>query len=134
MAHEKILIIDRDDDLVYAMRLALETAGYKVAHAANGDEGLQMIKQITPDLIILDVGADATAEGFRVSLTLRNPTPASEYVAYQNIPIMMLRAIHSTTALRLAPEQDYLPADSFVEKPIGPERLLEQVRKRIHKK
>ncbi len=134
MAHGKILIIDRDDDLVYAMRLALETAGYKVARATNGDEGLRMIKQIIPDLIILDAGADSTAEGFRVSLTLRNPTPASEYVAYHDIPIMMLRAIHSTTALRLAPEEDYLPIDSFVEKPIGPERLLEEVRKRIQKK
>jgi CheY-like chemotaxis protein len=134
MANEKILIVDNDDDLVYAMRLPLQAAGYRVFHAANGDEGLRMVKQVNPDLIILDVMMDSTTEGFQVSLTLRNPTPASEYAAYRYVPIMMLSAIHATTALRFAPDQDYLPVDSFVEKPIGPEKLLEEVRKQLQKK
>ena len=133
MANEKILIIDNDDDLVYAMRLPLEAAGYQVFRAANGNEGLQMVKTVNPDLIILDVMMDSTTEGFQVSLTLRNPTPASEYAAYRHVPIMLLSAIHSTTALRFAPDQDYLPVDSFVEKPVGPEKLLSEVRKHLQK-
>lgn len=128
MANEKILIIDDDDDLVHAMRLPLQAAGYKVYSAASGDEGLRQVKQVNPDLIILDVMMDATTAGFQVSLTLRSPEPASEYAAYRHIPILMLTAIHSTTPLRFAPDQDYLPVDAFIEKPIEPDALLKQVR------
>jgi DNA-binding response OmpR family regulator len=55
MANEKILIIDDDDDLVHALRLPLEAAGYEVFRAASGNEGLKKVKEVNPDLIILDV-------------------------------------------------------------------------------
>lgn len=128
MANEKILIIDDDDDLVLAMRLPLEAAGFQVFRAANADEGLQKVKAIKPDLIILDVMMDTTTAGFQVSLTLRSPDPQSEYAAYSQIPILMLTAIHQTTPLRFGPDKDYLPVDAFIEKPIEPKKLIDQVR------
>ncbi len=128
MANEKILIIDDDDDLVLAMRLPLEAAGFQVFRAANADEGLQKVKEIKPDLIILDVMMDTTTAGFQVSLTLRSPDPQSEYAPYSHIPILMLTAIHQTTPLRFGPDKDYLPVDAFIEKPIEPKKLIEQVR------
>lgn len=128
MANEKILIIDDDDDLVLAMRLPLEAAGFKVSRAANAEEGLRKVKEVKPDLIILDVMMDTTTAGFQVSLTLRSPDPQSEYAAYSQIPILMLTAIHSTTPLRFGPDKDYLPVDAFIEKPIEPKKLIEQVR------
>jgi two-component system alkaline phosphatase synthesis response regulator PhoP len=131
MAHEKILVIDDDDDLVLAMRLPLEAAGYKVSRAANAEEGLKKVKEVHPDLIILDVMMDTTTAGFQVSLTLRSRDPKSEYAAYRHIPILMLTAIHQTTPLRFGPDQDYLPVDAFIEKPIEPAKLLEQVRKHL---
>ena len=133
MANEKILIIDDDDDLVYAMRLPLQAAGYQVFRAATGDEGLRKVKEVQPDLIILDVMMDTTTAGFQVSLALRRPTANSEYEAYRNIPILMLTAIHSTTPLRFAPDQDYLPVDAFIEKPIEPDMLLAKVREYLHR-
>ena len=133
MANEKILIIDDDDDLVYAMRLPLQAAGYQVFRAATGDEGLRKVKEVQPDLIILDVMMDTTTAGFQVSLALRSPTANSEYEAYRNIPILMLTAIHSTTPLRFAPDQDYLPVDAFIEKPIEPDMLLAKVREYLHR-
>jgi CheY-like chemotaxis protein len=134
MANEKILIVDDDDDIVFAMRLPLEAAGYKVFRAASGTEGLQKVKQVKPDLILLDVMMDTTTEGFQMSLTLRNPDPKSEYAAYKTIPIVMITAIHTTTPLRFAPDQDYLPVDAFIEKPIEPDVLLKQVREHLGKK
>jgi CheY-like chemotaxis protein len=133
MANEKILIIDDDDDLVLAMRLPLEAAGYKVARAANGEEGLKKVKEVKPDLIILDVMMDSTTAGFQVSLTLRSPDPKSEYAEYSKIPILMLTAIHQTTPMRFGPDQEYLPVDAFLEKPIEPSKLLEQVRRYLKK-
>jgi CheY-like chemotaxis protein len=134
MANEKILIIDDDDDLVHSLRLPLEAAGYSVTRAASGAEGLQKVKEVNPDLIILDVMMDSTTEGFHVSLSLRSPDPASEYKAFNQIPILMLTSIHTTTSLRFGPDQDYLPVDAFIEKPIAPAELLKKVREYLNKK
>lgn len=133
MANEKILIIDDDDDIVQAMRLPLESAGYKVSRAASGDEGLKKVKEVKPDLIILDVMMDTTTAGFQVSLALRSPEPSSEYAAYRHIPILMITAIHTTTPLRFGPDKDFLPVDAFIEKPIEPALLLKQVREHLVK-
>ena len=134
MANEKILIIDDDDDIVQAMRLPLESAGYKVSRAGSGDEGLRQVKEIKPDLIILDVMMDTTTEGFHISLALRSPDPQSEYKEYRRIPILMLTSIHTTTTLRFGPDKDYLPVDAFIEKPIEPAELLKKVREHLAKK
>lgn len=134
MANEKILIIDDDDDVVYAMRLPLQAAGYVVYRGASSEEGLRMVKQVNPDLIILDVMMDTTTAGFQVSLTLRNSSASSEYAAYRYVPILMLTAIHKTTPLRFGPNEEYLPVNAFLEKPIQPEALLEQVRKHLEEK
>jgi len=133
MANEKILIIDDDDDLVHTLRLPLEAAGYIVTRAASGAEGLEKVKTVDPDLIILDVMMDSTTEGFHVSLTLRSPDPSSEYKAYSQIPILMLTSIHATTTLRFGPDQNYLPVDAFIEKPIDPAELLKKVREYVNK-
>jgi DNA-binding response OmpR family regulator len=134
MANEKILIIDDDDDLVHAIRLPLEAAGYKVSSAASGSEGLKKVKSVKPDLIILDVMMDTKTEGFHVSLTLRSPDPRSEYKAYSKIPILMLTSIHATTSLRFGPDKDYLPVEAFIEKPIEPKELLKKVRECLDQK
>lgn len=133
MANEKILIIDDDPDLVEVVRLTLQASGFQIFSAAGGAEGLQKVKEIDPDLIILDVMMDYTTEGFQVSLELRSPDPASEYADYRDIPILMLTAIHSTTPLRFGPEQDYLPVDGFVEKPLEPSELVKKVEELLQK-
>lgn len=124
---KKILVVDDDPDTVEVIRLTLESAGYEVISAANGEEGLRRVVEDKPDLIVLDVMMDTTTEGFHVSLQLRSPDPASPYAAFRHIPILMLTAIHTTTPLRFAPDADYLPVDAFVEKPISPEALLKKV-------
>lgn len=134
MAHEKILIVDDDDDIVLAMRLPLEAAGYQVTRAATSDEGLRKVQEIRPDLILLDIMMDTTTAGIQVSLTLRDPDPASAYAAYREIPIVMITAIHATTSLRFAPDQDYLPVDAFLEKPIEPAVLLARVQELLAKR
>jgi CheY-like chemotaxis protein len=133
MAHEHILIIDDDPDMVMVMRMPLEAKGYKVSQASSGTEGLMKVKEVKPDLIVLDVMMDTTTEGFQVSLALRSPDPQSEYAAYKHIPIMMITAIHTTTPLRFGPDEDYLPVDEFIEKPIDPDMLLSKVAKLLAK-
>ena len=124
----KILIVDDDPDIVLALRLCLEDAGYEIIEAGNGDEGLEKVKSENPDLIVLDAMMDTATEGFQVALTLRNSDPKSEYAPYRQIPILMLTAIHTTTPLRFGPDEDYLPVDDFIEKPLDPGLLVQKVK------
>ena len=123
----KILAIEDDPDMLAALRMPLEAEGHELFTATTGEEGLQKVKEIDPDLIILDVMMETATAGFQVSLELRNPDDRSEYAAYRDIPILMLTAIHTTTSLRFGPDEAYLPVDDFVDKPVDPDELLEKV-------
>jgi len=129
----KILMIDDDPDIVTAIRIPLEASGYEFYEASSGREGLAKIKEVNPDLIILDVMMETATEGFQVSLRLRDPSPQSEYAAYRHIPILMLTAIHTTTPLRFKPDEDYLPVDAFLEKSADPDMLLKKVEELLKK-
>lgn len=129
----RILIIDDDPDMVLAAQMTLEATGYEIFTAANGTEGLEKVKEIKPDLIVLDVMMDSTTEGFQVSLELRSSAPDSEFKDYREIPIIMLTAIHTTTPLRFGPEEDYLPVDVFLDKPLDPDVLAAKVEELLPK-
>ncbi len=123
----KILIIDDDPDIVMTVRMVLENAGHQVLDAGNGKDGVNVLRQDRPDLIILDVMMDTATEGFQLALKLRNPDPASDYAEFKDVPILMLTAIHSTTPLKFEPDIEYLPVELFVDKPIDPDDLLGKV-------
>jgi hydrogenase maturation protease len=127
----KILIVEDTPDMALAVRMPLEANGYQVFHALSGQAGLEMVKQVKPDLIILDVMMETTTAGFQVSLQLRSPDPHSEYAEFRHVPILILTAIHTTTSLRFGPDEAYLPVDDFVEKPIDPDVLLDKVKSLI---
>ena len=128
MNKKHILIVDDDPDQRLVIRLPLEAAGYEVKEAANTEEGRRLVLETKPDLIILDVMMDSTTAGFQLALELHNRADDSEFKEIRNTPIIMLTAIHSTTPLRFTPDEDYLPVQTFLEKPVDPELLLTKVR------
>jgi CheY-like chemotaxis protein len=128
MNKKHILIVDDDPDQRLVIRLPLEAAGYEVGEATNTEEGRRLVLETKPDLIILDVMMDSTTAGFQLALELHNRADDSEFKEIRNTPIIMLTAIHSTTPLRFAPDEDYLPVQTFLEKPVDPELLLTKVR------
>ena len=135
MKKPKIVTIDDDPDILEVLRIALEANNYEVHSASNGAEGLRVIKQVRPDLIILDVMMDTVTEGFHVSYELRNQDPKSEYHEFSKTPILMLTSISQKTGMKFSPEKDgeYLPIDEFVEKPLRIESLLEKAKKLLQK-
>ncbi len=122
-----ILVVHDDSDMVAALRLPLESAGYEVLDASSSQEGLEKVKKATPALIILDAALEARP-GPQVSLTLRSPAAGSRYSAYRHIPILVLTAPCTAASLRSGSDEAYLPADDFVDKPVDPDVLLEKVR------
>lgn len=130
----KILVVDDDPDIALATRMALENAGHDVIEARNPAEGLEKVKSDTPDLMVLDVMMDTTTAGFQMALTLRNKAADSEYKEYREIPIIILTSIHSTTNVRFGPDDEYLPVDAFIDKPIDPEPFIAKVNELLVKR
>ncbi|HET8670796.1 MAG TPA: response regulator [Candidatus Saccharimonadales bacterium] len=64
----KVAVVEDDHDLQYLYQLKLEREGFEVAVASNGKEGLELVKKLQPDLVLLDLmmpimsGAEMLAE------------------------------------------------------------------------
>ena len=125
MAEQKtILIVDDDPDVVEATKVVLEAAGYVVESAVDGKSGLEKALATEPDLIILDVMMGSDTAGFHVSYKLReNPKT-------KDTPILMVSAIEKKMGMKFSPDadQEYLPVEDFISKPIAPDDLLRKVK------
>ena len=128
-----ILIMDDDTDLVSAMRILLEAEGHVVHAAPNGEQGLQLLHDTNPDLIILDLMMNRYTEGFRVAQLIRDPSETSPHASYRHVPILVLTSIHKTTPHRFGTGQDSLPVDAFLEKSVPTDRLLETIAELLRK-
>ena len=126
----KILLIDDDADIVEAVKIVLESKGYNVITANEGDAGYKKAETERPDLVILDVMMKTKDQGFQVSYKLKNNPDLS------NIPILMLTSVGRETGFRFNKETDadYLPVEEFIEKPIKPNKLLVKIDKLLKEK
>ncbi|RLE15356.1 response regulator, partial [Candidatus Aerophobetes bacterium] len=60
------MLIDDDADFIYLNKVFLESKGYRIITAYNGEEGLKKAIENKPDLIVLDVMMTRITEGFDV--------------------------------------------------------------------
>jgi len=124
----KILIVDDDADMVEALKIVLESKGYGVDFAYDGDDGYRKAEKTRPDLVILDVMMKTKDEGFQVSYKMKNDPEL------KRIPILMLTAVGKETGFAFGKgDEDYLLADEFVEKPVKPSELVLKVERLIKK-
>ena len=52
---DKLLLIDDELDVQYSFRRTLDSAQIELTTASSGEEGLELIPKINPDLVIMDV-------------------------------------------------------------------------------
>ena len=126
MANSKILIIDDDQDLTSALQAVLESNQYSVSVASNPDEGMEKLNAEKPDLIILDVMMTTWQDGFDMARSLKKNDE------FKAIPILMLTGIEDKTGLEFkseAGDEEWLPVEVFLDKPVDPETLLAEVKK-----
>lgn len=80
MAKGRILVIE-DEDLLRDMILeVLGTDGYETAGASDGHEGVRLVRDLTPDMVILDLNLPAHMKGLDICQEIRND-PATSHVA-----------------------------------------------------
>jgi CheY-like chemotaxis protein len=124
---KKIMIIDDDIDIVEVMRITLESDGYDVIDAQEGQKGLEILKKEKPDLLILDVMMGTLDEGFHIAYQIRNDEDIKD------IPILMITAVGAQTGFEfdMQRDEDFLPVNAFIEKPVNPQVLLDTVKRNL---
>ncbi len=130
MSSKKIIIIDDDEDIVESTKIVLQAKGYKVFSAANRQSALSQIKEVMPDLIIMDVMLEKMSDGFDLSRELKSDEK------YKKIPVLMITSIGDKTGFRFsegAGDKVWLPVDDYAEKPLKPEELISRIEKLLSK-
>src|SRR5215472_15366164 len=111
-----VLVIEDDASIALGLRMNLESEGYRVIGAEEGDRGLEAARAERPDLIILDVMLP-NMNGLEVLRTLRTEG--------HTMPIIILSAragdLDKVTGLELG-------AEDYVAKPFSLAELLARVR------
>ena len=116
----KIVLVDDDPDIQESVRMVLENAGYEFMGAMNAENGMMLIEEGNPDLVILDVMMEQPDDGFFMAQELRSKGV--------RIPIIMLTSISSVTGMKYTRDNEMIQVDEFVEKPIAPAYLLGKIR------
>ncbi len=124
---KNILIVDDDRDVFESMKIVLSSEGYGVAWATNGREALEKARREKPDLVILDVMMNTDDEGFQVTYSMKKDKELSK------IPIIMVTSIGSKTGFSFDKkrDEDFLPVNEFLEKPVDPKVLIDKVRENL---
>jgi len=90
---KKVLIVDDDPDIVEAMRIGAWGTNLEVHSAINGTEGLRKVKEINPDLTILDVMMMSLRKGSGGLAIEKCQSQGTEYAPFSKIPILMLTSL-----------------------------------------
>ena len=114
---KKILIADDEPDILEIIQYNLQTEGYEVATAKNGNEAIDMAKKFQPDLIILDIMMPGR-NGIEVCNILRLQP------AFNDTLIIFLTALSDEVTEVKGLETG---ADDFISKPISPKVLVSKV-------
>jgi two-component system, OmpR family, alkaline phosphatase synthesis response regulator PhoP len=112
---QRVLIVEDEPNIASFARMYLEAAGFEVALADRGDDGLAMAEAEPPHLVILDLMLPGL-DGYEVTKRLRQKGQT---------PIIMLTARDDAVDKVVGLE---LGADDYITKPFNPRELVARVR------
>ena len=114
-AKQKILVVDDEVNICELIQLYLEKEGFEVSTANDGLTAIEIFKETTPDLVVLDVMLPG-ADGWQVCREIRT---------ISQIPVIFLSAKGETFDKVLGLE---LGADDYMVKPFEPKELTARVK------
>ena len=113
-----ILYIEDERPVLELARWALNLSGYKLSAATSGQQGLTMMRQRKPDLLLLDLMM-RDFNGWDVYREIKSDEQLAD------IPVIVVTATsleHSHTII-----DDLPPVDAFISKPFDVDRLIRSV-------
>jgi PAS domain S-box-containing protein len=114
-----IFIIDDDEASRYLVVRTLKKAGYDTVEARSGEEGLRLLENQTPSMIILDVGLPDMS-GYEVRRRIKSNRSTAA------VPVLQVSAQFTSSTDRVEALEG--GADVFLRTPVEPSELLAQVR------
>lgn len=118
MADGKIFIVNDEKEMVDLLRMELESEGFEVSAAYDGESALELITKEMPQLVLLDVTMPGI-DGYEVLRRLKDD-PAT-----QKIRVVMFTAKGLDENLQKALD---LGADDYILKPFHSELLVKHIR------
>ena len=115
---KRILLVDDDAEIIESLRLALESNGFQVLVARDGNQGLALTEREDPDLVILDMMMPKRS-GFLVLEKLRRTRETSPRV-------IMITANEGSRHKAYA---EMLGVDDYIRKPFPMDRLISSVKR-----
>ena len=116
-AFNRILIVDDDPTVRRLLATLLERAGYETVEAGSGEEGLELARQHSPRLVLLDINLPGTS-GYAVCHELRQTLG-------QQFPIIFLSGERTESFDRVAGL--LIGADDYLTKPFDTDELIARV-------
>lgn len=113
-----ILVVDDDPGILRIVEFTLQRSGYEVRTAADGQEALKMLRNIIPDLMILDVAMPGLS-GFDLCHIVKRDQ------RLQDVPVIFFTAQDSPKDFRAGMDSGGI---IYLLKPFKPEKLLQSVR------
>ena len=113
---KRVLLVDDDAEIIESMRTVLESRGYEILVARDGNQGLVMAEKDEPDLVVLDMMMPKRS-GFLVLEKLRRSSP-------NPIRVIMITANEGSRHKAYA---EMLGVDDYIRKPFAMDRLLDSV-------
>jgi two-component system, cell cycle response regulator DivK len=116
-----VLVIEDNEQNLYLMKFLLEKHGFTVAEAMDGIKGVEMAKEVKPYLILLDIQLPKM-DGYAVARELR-----------KNDELAGTIIVAVTSYAMVGDRENVLAAgaDGYIEKPIDPERFIDQINKYV---
>ncbi len=115
MSNEMVLVVDDEKTLVKALSFNLEKEGFRVEQAYDGEEALQKVFDLKPDIVVLDLMLPEV-DGFDVCRRIRKKL---------EVPIIMLTARSEDIDKVLGLE---LGADDYLTKPFNSRELVARIK------
>lgn len=120
MSAQRVLVVEDDPDTQQMLSLILRSEGYDVLAAGSGPLGLELLRKMGPDVVILDWMLPGM-DGVEVCRRARE---------FSTVPIIMLTA--KTGAAEKVTGLD-IGADDYLSKPFEPEELLARIRAQLRR-
>jgi DNA-binding response OmpR family regulator len=114
----RVLLVDDDPEIIESMRTVLESKGYEILVARDGNQGLLMAERENPDLVVLDMMMPKRS-GFLVLERLRRSHP---------VPMRVIM-ITANEGSRHKAYAEMLGVDDYIRKPFAMDRLLDSVQR-----
>jgi len=115
---KRVLLVDDDVEIVESMKTVLESKGYEILVARDGNQGLVLAEQENPDLVVLDMMMPKRS-GFLVLERLRRSRP---------VPLRVIM-ITANEGSRHKAYAEMLGVDDYIRKPFAMDRLLDSVQR-----